>query len=376
MTDRDLLLKEVKAHQGKETELKIKAAIGFRHVTDMLSSEGKLIVGHNCFLDLAHVYSKFVGPLPSTIEEFTSAVRTCFPNIIDTKVLLTSGDKLSANLRIGSTSLSKAFSLLCPPVAFSALSSNLTGKTCAKVEIRVDDQRISNWKCGTKHEAGFDALMTGCIFSQACFHLGINFSSHGWLHSTKLQSYTNLIYLRWAKEQVIDLKTGKSPAESLSSSNTKRHHKTKFEIVSSNIILLWGLPSKLKAKDIRACFIQAFGASSITALCHLDESAVIMQFKKAELVPIFHELIDILERDNGPTLALHPLSKILEGGRLGIAGYETYKAACCSPVSGALFADQVAYLQWNFMKTKVGEGAVVAEKLELKDETSEKACVS
>lgn len=34
----------------KDAETKIKAAIGFRHIIDLLSSEQKLIVGHNCFL--------------------------------------------------------------------------------------------------------------------------------------------------------------------------------------------------------------------------------------------------------------------------------------------------------------------------------------
>lgn len=34
----------------KEAEIKVKSAVGFRHVIDLLSSERKLIVGHNCFL--------------------------------------------------------------------------------------------------------------------------------------------------------------------------------------------------------------------------------------------------------------------------------------------------------------------------------------
>lgn len=42
--------KEVKESLCKESEMKIGAAIGFRHVIDLLSSEQKLIVGHNCFL--------------------------------------------------------------------------------------------------------------------------------------------------------------------------------------------------------------------------------------------------------------------------------------------------------------------------------------
>ena len=48
----NLLQKELKDCFCKEAEMKIKAAIGFRHVIDLLSSEKKLIVGHNSFLGM------------------------------------------------------------------------------------------------------------------------------------------------------------------------------------------------------------------------------------------------------------------------------------------------------------------------------------
>lgn len=34
----------------KEAKINVKSTVGFRHVIDLLSSERKLIVGHNCFL--------------------------------------------------------------------------------------------------------------------------------------------------------------------------------------------------------------------------------------------------------------------------------------------------------------------------------------
>lgn len=54
----NFLQKEVKDEQLRGEENKIKAAIGFRHVIDLLSSEKKLIVGHNCFLG-KNYHSKF-----------------------------------------------------------------------------------------------------------------------------------------------------------------------------------------------------------------------------------------------------------------------------------------------------------------------------
>ncbi|KAL3614703.1 hypothetical protein CASFOL_041460 [Castilleja foliolosa] len=339
-TDRDLLMNEVKASKRVDAEKKIKAAIGFRHVIDLLSSERKLIVGHNCFLDLAHVYSKFVGPLPSTAEEFVPALQTYFPHIIDTKVMLNLDDVLSRLMRKGSTSLSKAFALLCSPVAPVGTSTGLGDKPRVRVDVEVDNQRFSNWNSGSKHEAGYDAFMTGCVFSEACLHLGIDFNSHtpsiNFPQNEKLQKYINYLYLSWVNGDLIDLRTGKSTAESLGSITSVKRKKFVF----SNMILLWGLPAKLKAKDIRDCFCKVFGASSVTSIYHLDDTAAFVQFSKFELVSEFLELKDKLERDNDPISVLHPLSKILETGRARAAGYEIYKEICGSPVSEIMFADQ------------------------------------
>ncbi|KAK6133037.1 hypothetical protein DH2020_033192 [Rehmannia glutinosa] len=365
-TDRDLLVREVKACQRVEAEKKIKAAIGFRHVIDLLSSERKLIVGHNCFLDLAHVYSKFVGPLPLTAEEFVSAVQTYFPHIIDTKVLLNLDDVLSSIMRKGSTSLSKAFSLLCPPIAPYGTSNGLTDKPRVKVEVEVDDQRFSNWNSGSKHEAGYDAFMTGCVFSQACLHLGIDFNSHApllnLLHNENLQKYINYLYLSWVNGDLIDLRTGKSATESLGSTGVKRR-----KFVFSNMILLWGLLPNLKARDIRDCFCKVFGTSSITSIYHLDDTSAFVQFSKPELVSDFLELKDKLKRDNDPISVLHPLSKILEGGRVRAGSYEMYKEICSSSLSEMLFADQAEAvgINWEAIEVEKQEEKIFGKECDI-----------
>ncbi|KAL8505419.1 hypothetical protein ACS0TY_016596 [Phlomoides rotata] len=335
-TDKDLLKEEVKSCRRKEAEKKIKAAIGFRHVIDLLSSERKLIVGHNCFLDLAHIYKKFVGPLPSTAEEYVSAVQKYFPHIIDTKVLLNLDNVLSIMMK-GSTSLSKAFGLLCPPIA---PRTGLTDKPRVKVDVQVDDQRFSNWNSGAKHEAGYDAFMTGCVFSQACLSLGIDFNSQALnlLHSEKLHKFINHLYLSWVNGDIIDLNTGKIDGEFSGSTIVKRR---RAKPVFSDMVLLWGLPEKLKAEHIRECLRKAFGVNSVANFYRLDETAVFVHFSKAELVSEFLDWKDRLEREKDPISVLHPLSKILEGGCVGAARYEMYKEVCSSSVSEVMFSDQV-----------------------------------
>ncbi|KAL3508359.1 hypothetical protein ACH5RR_027760 [Cinchona calisaya] len=341
-SDRDLLLKEVKDCHYKETEMKIKAAVGFRYIIDLLSSEKKLIVGHNSFLDIAHIYRKFIGPLPSTAKEYVSSVQNYFPYIIDTKVLLNASNVFQPILNKSSTSLSKAFTLLCPQIASGVKTSGLADKNPVKVEVQVGDKRSLNWNSGSKHEAGYDAFMTGCVFAQACSHLGVDFARHPPsvdLHQNeKLQEYINLLYISWINGDIIDLRTGQCKPDS--SAGSKGFKSRYSKILFSNIVLLWGFPSKLKASEIRECFCLVFGSTSVTSVYHLDETAVFIQFSKEELVSDFLSLKDTLERSNDPISVLHPLSKILEGGQTRAANYEAYRQICSSPISEVFFADQ------------------------------------
>ncbi|CAI0378774.1 unnamed protein product [Linum tenue] len=336
---------EVKNESHRDAEKKIKAAIGFRHVIDLLSSEKKLIVGHNCFLDIAHVYSKFLGPLPCTAEEFASSLNKHFPYIVDTKILLNSSDDLTR--------------VVAPSV---------------KVEVEMDDTRSTDWNSGAKHEAGFDAFMTGCIFAQACHHLGVNFNQHSpsplnLALNENLQKHINRLYLSWFNWNIIDLITGKQVDAVVSNSSlSKRFSKIVFE----NVVLIWRFPSKLKAREIKECLCKVFGPTSVASVFRVDESAVLVHFSKPEFVSDFLLLKETLDGSNDVISAVHPLSGILERGKTCAANYEAYKEICRSPVSMALLADsaddvfglgrrrKTAVLvgegeSWNEGRTSVGE---------------------
>lgn len=226
--------------------------------------------------------------------------------------------------------------------------------------------RSLNWNSGAKHEAGYDAFMTGCVFAQACSLLDIDFNNnlpavHLASHD-KLQKYINLLYLSWTNGDIIDLRTGESSAVSVGFNNLKsRVAKVSF----SNIVLLWGFPSQLKLSEIRECFSKAFGSNSVTSIHSVDQTAVFIQFNKAELVSHFLELKETLEQSNDPVLVLHPLAKILEGGCTRATDYEVYREICSSPISKVLFADQAEAVGING-KTKLPETVSVsnAEKQE------------
>ncbi|XP_076926192.1 poly(A)-specific ribonuclease PARN-like [Bidens hawaiensis] len=336
--DLELLMKEVKESHLKEAEKKIEAAIGFRHVIDLLSSEQKLIVGHNCFLDIAHICRKFVGPLPSSLEEYVPLAQKTFPFIIDTKILLNANNILQLKMKKSSTSLAKAFAIMCPHIASGVGSLGSANNNSVAVEVQVDDMRSSNWNSGAKHEAGYDAFMTGCIFAQSCNHLGIDFTSQSMLiKQDKLQSYINLLYLSWSSGDIVDLKTGQTRTES-SAFNTFKIQQSK--ILFPNVVLIWGFSSNLKAREIKESLAKVFGLTSVASIFHLDKTAVFVQFSKPELVSDFLKLKTEIENKNEAIYVLHPFSDLLEGGKTGAGCYEVYKEICGSPVSKVLFADQ------------------------------------
>ncbi|XP_058115250.1 poly(A)-specific ribonuclease PARN isoform X2 [Magnolia sinica] len=358
-------LKEVNEDLRKEVERKVTAAVGFRHVIDLLASEQKLVVGHNCFLDLAHIYSKFFGPLPSTVEEFASSIHKSFPYVIDTKRLLKGSSIIQHLMKKNRTSLSSAFAVLCPQIANTSNTSGLASRPCVKVEVQVDDLRSSSWNSGAKHEAGYDAFMTGCIFAQACNHIGIDFKLHSpsteLAKSEKLQMHINLLYLSWNSGTLINLKTGTEIPESGSQNYKRRYPK----IVFDNTVLIWGFPSKFKPRELRECICEVFGPDSVTSIYYLDETAAFIQFSKEEFASDFLVLKDTLEMRNDPISVLHPLAKLLEGGSTHVGNYDIYKQICSSPIARVLFADQA-------------EAVGIRWKTEVEGETEkpEMACLS
>lgn len=345
--DKASLWREVQEDLLRNTEARVSSAVGFRHVIDLLTSEEKLIVGHNCFLDIAHIYSKFFGPLPSSVVEFALAVHKNFPCIIDTKHLLNSSHVIQYLMKRSSKSLSSAFSVLCPRISFP--SQHVASNSYVKVEVQADETGSSCFNSGAKHEAGYDAFMTGCVFAQVCSHLGMKFELHSpsinFSKTDKIQNYMNLLYPSWNSGTVIDLSTG---IENPDSSYQRRYPK----IVFSNIVLIWGFPSNIKPKDLKECICKVFGLNSITSVFFLDSTAALVQFSKEELVNDFLILKDSLESTDDPISVLHPLAKLLEGGNTYAASYETYKDICRSSISKVLFADQAEAvgIKW---KTKV-----------------------
>lgn len=134
--------------EAKEQEL-IENAVGFTQVVKMISQSGKLVVGHNMFLDLIHVIEQFLCPLPEKFDDFKATISAVFPRLIDTKVM--------AN--------TQPFRDLIPSSVLADLVKHVSKKPFQKVAVQFDegfsDYGDSNEK---PHEAGYDAYITGLAF--------------------------------------------------------------------------------------------------------------------------------------------------------------------------------------------------------------------
>lgn len=106
--------------------------------------------------DIAHISRKFLGPLPQTAEEFVYSINKYLPHIIDTKILLNAENILQQQMKRARTTLSSAFSILCPEIAHGSKSSILPHQPCVKVEVQVDDLRYAFLNFSMK-------VLVGCV---------------------------------------------------------------------------------------------------------------------------------------------------------------------------------------------------------------------
>jgi poly(A)-specific ribonuclease len=187
--------------------------------------------------------------------------------------------------------------------------------------------RSSHFISGAKHEAGYDAYMTGCVFSQLCRYLGIKFEDlspqENLARNNKLQKHINFLSPSWNSGTVVDLSTGMDRPDP---GYMRRYPAAVYD----NIVLIWGFQSKVRPKEIRDSISKVFGPALVSSVFSIDSTAVLMQFSKQESVNDFLDLKAVLERTDSAISILHPLSTILEGGCTRAAKYDTYRDICSS----------------------------------------------
>lgn len=130
----------------KDDEAHIAEVVGLRLLLKEISASKKLIVGHNCLLDLMYLVSQCFEDLPADYNDFKTLVHRLFPNIIDTKFMGTS----------------EKFKEMFPSTVLNQLHQRLSESPFEKMEVEFEDPyHTYSFEFPKEHEAGYDSYLTG-----------------------------------------------------------------------------------------------------------------------------------------------------------------------------------------------------------------------
>uniref|UniRef100_A0A182JQ87 Poly(A)-specific ribonuclease RNA-binding domain-containing protein n=1 Tax=Anopheles christyi TaxID=43041 RepID=A0A182JQ87_9DIPT len=123
--------------------------VGLSLVLQELAKTRKLIIGHNMLLDLFYVLRQFFRPLPADYQEFKKLTKEYFPLLLDTKYLCTNAE---IKVNVNSSVLAHVYEAVSKePFAIPTVHPELPD-----YQYSVDNEK--------KHEAGYDAYLTGLCF--------------------------------------------------------------------------------------------------------------------------------------------------------------------------------------------------------------------
>lgn len=109
-----------------------------------MRSRPRVLVGHNCFLDLVYLYKAFIGSLPPTVEEFQAEIHKRWPTIVDTKYMATHN--------CGDINPASSLEEIARQLAYP------------EIQLDVLDEQHSKYKdVEVFHEAGFDSYLTAQV---------------------------------------------------------------------------------------------------------------------------------------------------------------------------------------------------------------------
>ncbi|KAK6145165.1 hypothetical protein DH2020_021985 [Rehmannia glutinosa] len=284
--DKNLLEKEI---QDKEQEQR-KVVRGFREVIDLISASQKPVVAHNSLNDFAFIHSKFLAPLPLTMDEFRSTLLSVFPHILDVNHLMKeigAFEKMS-NMPAAISYLDKR--------SFAPINMEISNRETDKVNIH-----------------GHNVLKVCQLFVKLCSKLKISLEvlegDYNQL-SPSLQCHSNTF-------NPCSTNSRESDADDVRiwTGNTRT-------VSIENLVFLWGFKSGISARNLKdlLCdshdvFSEEFDVRMIDRTC-----AIVVLW-----TPGFSERF-LRIMDSGDILSGKLKNMISEG--LKASGYETYRRVC------------------------------------------------
>ena len=186
----------VEKNRQLEDEKYIVDTVGLRLLLKEISSSKKLVVGHNCLLDLMYLMTQCVEDLPTDYNDFKTLTHRVFPNIIDTKF-------------VGS---SEKFRDMFTSTVLKQLYDQLQKPPFHKVEFEFENPHVAyNLETPKEHEAGYDSFLTGYCFLVILKYLKVPLDDFQPNKCKELNPFLNRIALFRIQQPYIYV-TGKEPA--------------------------------------------------------------------------------------------------------------------------------------------------------------------
>lgn len=285
--DKDLFKRELKDLEKEEN----RRVRGFREVVDFISSSQKPVVSQNYLSDFTSIHAKFLGPLPSNVDDFSSSLSSAFPNVVDLSQFMKEISPLSniSNLPAAMSSLNRFFA----PV----------------------DVEVANQGCPVKLDEGHqshgqNAVMISQLFAKLCTIQKSDLST--------IQS--NEDFQALASDEHANSVT--SCSKNAGDENVKVWSKNSRRVSSENLVFIWGLGKKMTAAKLKnvlqkshPVFAREFDVK------YIDRSSAILVFWESGPSETFLSAVNNEEQLDGS------LREMVAEGLRG-AGYETYKRAC------------------------------------------------
>ncbi|KAG8640399.1 poly(A)-specific ribonuclease PARN-like isoform X5 [Manihot esculenta] len=295
--DKELLQRELQ----NDEEVQTKRIRGFREVIDLISASQKPVVSHNSLNDFTFIHSKFLTPLPTNMEEFTSSLRLAFPQVIDVNHLMKEISPLRKVRNI--------------PMATSYLKNLFF----APVDVEIPFQAWANE--GKIH--GHNVVRICQLFAKLCYILKLapnSVESNDKNLAEALKSYANIFnpYSSVPQEPIDE--------------DIKIWTNSTIKVSCEDLVFLWGFRDmtagtlKRLLQESHKVFSEEFDVRLV------DKSCAIVVFRQPGLSKTF---MDVLNDDSD---IVGPLREMVSEG-VRAAGYETYNRACSLGLWDAYLGD-------------------------------------
>ncbi|KAK3184685.1 hypothetical protein Dsin_031971 [Dipteronia sinensis] len=299
--DKNLLKMELQNLEVDQT----KRVRGFREVIDLISASQKPVVSYNSLNDFTFIHSKFIAPLPPTVDEFTNSLHLAFPVVLDVNHLVKNIGPVRKTTNI------------------SAAMSYLKNRFFAPVDMEIPHEDVVNE--GNNH--GHNVVKICHLFGKLCSVLKITASAiqsgDHHLASSALQGYENVFKL-----------CPNIPQESTNEEDIRIWTNNTRKVSCQDVVFLWGFKKGTTAGMLKSLlqgshevFTEEFDIRLV------DRSCAIVVFWQPGSSQTF---LDIM---NGTDFSGKLREMVSEGVRA--SGYEAYKRVCSSGLWESELADSL-----------------------------------